>query len=290
MAGISLTCSIPAGGGYALLPEGMLLADGIHALADGRLARSLALEGVVAAASGQMAATLFRESILLWDLAASGQCAQLSGSLNPPVQAAFAPAGDRLVSAGDRFARVWDVASGQCTLKLKKHDAQTVKALWSPDGRRIVSVGQGDFAVRLWDAADGACTQVLNMPAHEGNAPWMDAPADVAWSAEGASVLTAANFLGIWDAESGELLAEWEAGGGFYSALAAMPDGRSGVAAVFFMAGEQVSRVVLRLVDLASGEVLAETDVAAAAGLSVTPDGSHVVARGLETIDIYAAG
>jgi WD40 repeat protein len=71
------------------------------------------------------------------------ECRTLRGHTGAVSQVAFAPGGDRLVSAGaDRTVRVWDVDSGQQILTLRGHDAPVLSVRFSPDGRFLVSGGE----------------------------------------------------------------------------------------------------------------------------------------------------
>ncbi|MBN1809310.1 MAG: hypothetical protein JW909_09610 [Planctomycetes bacterium] len=278
--------------GYALMHDGasILLEDGLHSLPSGELARPVSIQGAPAAVdpSGARAVSLLQEKLLLWDLASGGQVGEFAGSLNEPVQAQFSPSGSTLVSAGDRFARIWDVASLRTAFKLKKHETQTTRARFSPDGSQVISIAEGGSQVRTWNASDGNPIHVMQMPVHEGNAPWMDTPHDVVWSTDGTRVIAGSSALCVFDAASGALLAEIGAEGGHYSALAAHPDGRSLIVTVFFMDGDQVSSIALRSVDLSSGTAAAELPVEAASNLAVSPDGSLLVAEAISTVEIYS--
>jgi len=293
VASISQVVSIPTGAdsGFAVLPggEGVVHASGVYSPEDGSVLRGLELQGSVSALdpSGRFVLTLFEETILMWDLETGGQAGEFRGSLNPPVQAAFSPAGGVFASAGDRYARIWDVQGGRTLHKLKKHASQTSKAVFRPDGTAVATMSPADPEVKLWDAASGNCLLTLALPQHEGNAPWMDLPQDIAWSADGSLLLTAAKELHVWDAAGGQLLRELDAKGGFYAAVCACPDGRSAIATVFYMEGEQVSAVFLRAVDLETGEVNAEVQVAAAANLTLTAGGGLLVCGSVDTVDVY---
>jgi WD40 repeat protein len=62
----------------------------------------------------------------------------------------YSPDGKRLVAAGaDGSVRIWDVATGQETLRLTGHIRQVTGLAFTPDGNRLLSSGG---IVRIWDA------------------------------------------------------------------------------------------------------------------------------------------
>ena len=60
----------------------------------------------------------------------------------------------RTVATGseDKTARLWDVASGQCTATLEGHTDTVTSVAMSADGR-TVATGSDDTTARLWDVA-----------------------------------------------------------------------------------------------------------------------------------------
>lgn len=116
--------------------------------------------------------------LTLWDAFSGEEVYTLAASRSPVVHVAFSPDGRQLVSGASgvsRFAcmpvlgyepiRVWDTATGQSRLTLKGHTGFVNGVAYSPDGRRILTVGH-DNTARLWDATTGQ--EVLELRAAAG--------------------------------------------------------------------------------------------------------------------------
>lgn len=68
---------------------------------------------------------------------------------------AWSPDGSRLESASDdKTIRIWDPATGQCSLTLEGHSLGVNSIAWSPDGSELASTSD-DNTIRLWDPATG---------------------------------------------------------------------------------------------------------------------------------------
>jgi hypothetical protein len=65
---------------------------------------------------------------------------------------AFSPDGTRLATGSDRFARVWDMRTGQPQLQVT-HDSAVLAVAFSLDGTRLVSAS--GKSARIWDASTG---------------------------------------------------------------------------------------------------------------------------------------
>jgi WD40 repeat protein len=88
--------------------------------------------------------------------------------------------------------QVWDAGSGRLLKTLSGHVGEVTRAVFSPDGERVVSVSS-DRTVRLWDAKTGR--EVFTLRGHTGDI------ADAAFSADGHRLVTGGDDgVRLWDA------------------------------------------------------------------------------------------
>ncbi len=95
----------------------------------------------------------------------SGEVASLTGHSQRINSLSFSPDGSKLVSAAiDRDARIWSLASMECTAVLRAPNGYLKHVCFSPDGRTIATGGVS--RTDLWNAATGE--RLRGLPAREG--------------------------------------------------------------------------------------------------------------------------
>ena len=94
-------------------------------------------------------------------------------------------------------ARIWDAATGEELKELESKYGWTLRAVWSPDGTRLLTSYEKGVA-RIWDAESG---EVLLTYAGHLDQVWA-----AAWSPDGTRVASGdlTGLVKIWDAETGE--------------------------------------------------------------------------------------
>jgi WD40 repeat protein len=115
--------------------------------------------------------------------------------------AKFSPDGRRVVIASDdASAKVWDVKSGNVIHSLEGHLTSVMDAMYSPDGKTILTNGGVDNTAKIWDASTGLLLHDLTE--HTGSME------SAFFSPNGANIITASkdNTIKIWDARTGKII------------------------------------------------------------------------------------
>jgi WD40 repeat protein len=261
--------------GVAFSPDGRRLAtasdDRTARLWDAASRKQLAVlrghHGLVAAVAfnrdGRRLATAGDDrTARLWDTTTTGVLAVLEGHTEFVRSVAFSPDGTRVATAGDdRTARLWD-AVGKPLAVLQGHAGWLTSVAFSRDGRRLATASD-DGTARLWD------TTPRTLLSLQGG------HITVAFSPDGGRVATASGrAVRLWDAVSGEPLADLEGHTRQVAAVAFSPDGRRLATASY--------DGTARLWDAASREqraVLREHQGVVAA-VAFSPDGRRLATAG----------
>lgn len=165
----------------------------------------------------------------LWNANTGELKAALTGHKDSVWVAKFSPDGKRLLTAsGDKSVRLWDVETGRMTAALTGHKSFSVDGYFSPDGGTVLSASLEDRAVRLWDASTGQLKLTLSVPKSADilnhYTPYVFG---ARFSPDGVHVAVSDshNRIALWDAQTGTMLALWEAHASSIYDLEFSPDG-----------------------------------------------------------------
>ena len=171
--------------------------------------------------SSQLVTTSLHETALLWDLNLEDPFERL------PVDLALKQ-DDESVSPDHRFTlrlddtkvSVHDNVNNRDLPPLQGHLQRVLSAEFSHDGKLIVTAGGDDNTARIWDASSHETLTILQ----EHSAAVLSAKFDQT----GMFVVTAGadGTVRVWDVATGQLLHQYEADPGPWSALAFTPDGQ----------------------------------------------------------------
>jgi WD40 repeat protein len=213
------------------------------------------------------------EEIITLSVDGTGRCTRIldaetgEESLKVEIHVTWSPDKQRFGVLEGNTARL-GATGKEGLLELEGHTDNIVRAIFSPDGKKVVT-GSSDKTARIWDAETGKELQKL-----EGHLGFVWS---AAFSPDGKKVVTASwldNTARIWDAETGKVLQKLEGPTGSVTSAAFSPDGKKVVTA-----HASSSDNTARIWDAETGKELKKLEghTAAVTSAAFSPDGKKVV-------------
>jgi WD40 repeat protein len=158
--------------------------------------------------------------LVLWNVADGRIVRKLTDAHSDTVyDAAFSPDGSLLATgSADKFAKVFEVASGKLVRSFEGHTHHVLGVAWNRTGRTVASAG-ADGVVKIWDMSSGQ--QVKTVPGFEKQATslkYLGFENTLAVSAGGGASVRLVR-------EDGNAVRALDGGGGFMYAVSASADG-----------------------------------------------------------------
>ena len=138
--------------------------------------------------------------VRLWDGETGALRREINGHGEAVWSIGFTSDGQRLITASDTRASLWDTESGSLLADLRQEDGRLTRAVLSPNGT-VAAIAGTDGKVQLWDLDQGKVVKEI------------DADDDVVWSvafspdAEHLATASSDEVVALWDIATGERLA-----------------------------------------------------------------------------------
>ncbi len=285
----------------------------VDLLGDRRLKHPERVRSVSVSGDGRTIASACGDGIVrLWERETGREIGEIA---LPARTVAFAPGGTALLVAGDGLSLL-SLAPVMESRPLAGHEARVVDAVFTRDGRRIVSADEGG-GVRVFDAATGACLRVLKagsgltcvaasadgsriVAGNGAGTVWVFGPEGeprsetihpatilaLAVSPDGRLLVSGAQDSGarVWELDTMKRLKDLERDRLPIGAIAWHPDGRRIVTGSWdgTWALDNTPEGTIRIWDPAKGELLATlaTELWRIHAIAFSPDGSWIASGG----------
>jgi WD40 repeat protein/serine/threonine protein kinase len=238
------------------------------------------------------------KTVKLWDAQTGQELVTFRGHTAAVGSVGFSPDGKRLASGSGDFplqpgkpssgeVKVWDAQTGQELLSIKGFTALVFSVAFSPDGKRLATLGLGQSG-KVWDAQTGQAILTLKMGGQfvEGG---------LAFSPDGQRLAGIINGGGpngirqvkVWDAQTAQELLTFKGHISWVTSIAFSPDGKrlasgSGWPSTDFPAPEQV-----KVWDANTGQEL--LTLQGVSGAVFSPNGHWLAGSTGGTVKIYNA-
>ncbi|GAD82878.1 TIR domain-containing protein [Nocardia asteroides NBRC 15531] len=202
--------------------------------------------------------------------------AEVYRTATPDFSVTFGPAGDRILTSGVEM-RLWDAATGARIDRLFEPQPRALRAVFSPDGRRILGA-DAEGRIQIWDAETGRSVA----PALTG----MTGVANtLAISPDGRSVVAGGQDGEIrwWDVVDGRT-AVFPGHEGTVNSVAFSPDGRQ-----FVSGGDDTTVRIWNVMSPADPPEILRRHSQQVKSVAWSPDGRRIASGSIGGVDIAAA-
>ena len=167
----------------------------------------------------------------IWDAISGKHSVDLVGHSGNIISVQFSPDGKKIITAStDNTATIWDAVSGKQIVDLIGHSADINSIQFSPDGKKIATAALNDYT-RIWDAGTGKLIVNIIEQVYWIKSPQFQTYAQfrpiARFSPDGKKIVTTSkyNTVTIWDAASGNFIADLKGHISFVNTVQFSPDG-----------------------------------------------------------------